>query len=275
MTVLKFLYIWALLAMTVTNSLSFSPIATRLNHKPVVSVRQIYPSSLDAGKQTGERKDDLVDLPRRQVWKKTVVKMTSAVLGAAALLSISRPAWAFKKSRNDGYDVQKSEAEWKSILSPIQYNILREGGTERPGYSILEKEKRPGTFKCAGCGTVLFSSVDKFNSGTGWPSFARGLEGVEIEKVDPVTANLSGAELRCKTCGGHLGDVFRDGYLFQGTPAAATGQRFCIDGAALVFFSDDDEGSPAVRGDVPARKKEPSTMPSFLDGPKITPRDRV
>jgi peptide-methionine (R)-S-oxide reductase len=215
---------------------------------------------------------DFVDLQRRRVWKKTAVQVASVAIGFTALAVLTRPAWAASRSRTSGYAVQKTETEWKSMLSPLQYNVLREGGTERPGFSILEKEKRPGTFKCAGCGTPLFITADKFNSGTGWPSFARGLSGVEVEDVDPITANLAGAELRCKTCGGHLGDVFRDGFLFQGTEAAVTGQRFCIDGAALVFYPDDGVATP-LRGDIPARVKEP-TLPSFLDPPKVTPREK-
>ena len=131
-----------------------------------------------------------------------------------------------------------------------------------------------GTFKCAGCGTPLFQSTDKFNSGTGWPSFARGLAGVEVEQMNPfLQLTGAGAELRCRTCGGHLGDVFNDGYLFIGTEAALTGQRYCIDGAALVFYPNDDskhsESSLLVRGDTPAAK--PSS--SWLDPPVIQPRD--
>jgi peptide-methionine (R)-S-oxide reductase len=169
-----------------------------------------------------------------------------------------RPAWAGGsggKSRTDGYAIQKTEAEWKDALSPMQYFVLREGGTERPYDSVLEGEDRPGTFACAGCGTPLFESKDKFHSGTGWPSFARALDpGVEIQNVDPVSRRLLllGAELRCRTCGGHLGDVFSDGFLFVGTEAEKTGQRFCIDGAALVFdpaVKQGEEPLPPVRGD--------------------------
>jgi peptide-methionine (R)-S-oxide reductase len=163
--------------------------------------------------------------------------------------------------------VQKSEEAWKEQLSEMQYFILRQGGTEPPGYSVLEKEKRSGVYKCAGCGTELFASGDKFASGTGWPSFARGLMGVETEKVDPITAKLSGAELRCKTCGGHLGDVFQDGFLFVGTEAFKTGKRYCIDGAALVFESED--GS-FLRGDIAAVQKEPD----WMNPPKISSRSR-
>ena len=171
------------------------------------------------------------------------------------------------KSRTDGYAVQKSDPEWQSQLSDMQYYVLRRGGTESPNYSTLESEKRPGVFVCAGCGTKLFDTKDKFNSGTGWPSFARGLEGVEVEQVNPVSATLLGAELRCKTCGGHLGDVFNDGYLFIGTEAFMTGKRYCIDGAALIF--EPANGEAAVKGDTPKSKNE---VPSWLEPPTITPQ---
>jgi peptide-methionine (R)-S-oxide reductase len=222
----------------------------------------------------GSNNEDTIDLKRRRIWTKTVVQVASVAVGLSSLVALTRPVWASNKSRTTGYPIQKSEEEWKAMLSPIQYFVLRQGGTERPGFSILEKEKRPGVFKCAGCGTPLFRAEDKFNSGTGWPSFARGLPGVEIESLNPFAASLSGAELRCKTCGGHLGDVFQDGFLFQGTEAAVTGQRFCIDGAALVFYpsSADTDDASALRGDIPAKNGSP-TMPSFLEPPPINPRD--
>jgi peptide-methionine (R)-S-oxide reductase len=149
------------------------------------------------------------------LWTKKVAQGASLVFGASALVSWTFPVRAAdkKKSRTLGYKVQKTEDKWKTVLSPMQYNVLRHGGTEQPGFSILENEKRSGVYHCAGCGTPLFSSKDKFNSGTGWPSFARGLPGVEVEEVNPIVANLAGAELRCATCGGHLGDVFQDGFL--------------------------------------------------------------
>jgi peptide-methionine (R)-S-oxide reductase len=175
-------------------------------------------------------------------------------LGGVALWS-RRPAWAGgsgDKSRTDSYCVRKPDDDWKDVLSPMQYFVLREGGTERPYYSVLEGENRPGTYICAGCGTPLFDGKDKFHSGTGWPSFARALPGVEIQPVDPVSQRLLGAELRCQTCGGHLGDVFLDGFLFVGTEAEKTGQRFCIDGAALLFYPEVNDGGKEmtpVRGD--------------------------
>lgn len=168
-----------------------------------------------------------------------------------------------QKSRTDGYSVQKTEAEWESQLSEMQYYILRRGGTESPNYSILEGEDRPGIFSCAGCGTELFASKEKFHSGTGWPSFARALPGVEVEAVNPLAANLVGAELRCSRCGGHLGDVFNDGYLFVGTPAFTSGKRYCIDGAALIWKG---EADAVVRGDT----VKPQQTPSWFDPPKIT-----
>jgi peptide-methionine (R)-S-oxide reductase len=163
------------------------------------------------------------------------------------------------KSRTVGYEIQKSDEEWKSLLTARQFEILRQGGTERPYTSILEGEDRPGIFYCAGCGTALFDSKSKFHSGTGWPSFATALRGVEIERLNVVEANFAGAELRCGTCGGHLGDVFTDGWIFQGTPAAESGKRFCIDGSALVF-KPEDGGLPSVVGDQYPDKTCPSDL---------------
>lgn len=235
----------------------------------VSSIRPIVssPSShvLQAEKEGGE----VNDKNRRILWTKKAVQVVSVALGISAVASFTRPVWAASKSRTEGYQVQKTEEEWKAQLSPLQYDILRKGGTERPGFSILETEKRTGIFRCAGCGTPLFSSADKFNSGTGWPSFARGLPGVQVEQVNPITANLSGAELRCSTCGGHLGDVFKDGFLFVGTEAFKTGERYCIDGAALVFYPDDTNPGEPLRGDIPKEKE----VPSWLEPPKITPKE--
>jgi len=118
------------------------------------------------------------------------------------------PLAANAKDRITGYSQQRN---WESTLTSGQYYILRQGGTEPPNSSPLAKEKRAGTFVCAGCGTPLFASDQKFESGTGWPSYAKGLEGVET--VSSVAALLLGSELRCGGCGGHLGDVFNDGML--------------------------------------------------------------
>jgi peptide-methionine (R)-S-oxide reductase len=239
---------------------------TSTHHKKLT--RTIFNNSLLKGKglKTG---DDIVDGNRRKVWIKSASRFASLGIGAAALVAYTRPVWAKSKSRTDGYAVKKSESEWKSMLSVLQYQILRDGGTENPYFSILEGEERTGVYSCAGCGTKLFEAQQKFHSGTGWPSYAQGLQGVEIDNVDPFTASLAGAEVRCATCGGHLGDVFQDGFLFVGTPAFKTGKRFCIDGAALVFSP--ESGEEAVRGDKPAKKTEAS-IPSWLESPKISPQ---
>ena len=119
------------------------------------------------------------------------------------------------------------EKDWKRALTPEQFHVLREHGTERPGSSPLNYEKRDGTFRCAACGTPLFSSDTKFESGTGWPSFWRPLEGAVATTVDR-SFGVTRVEVHCATCGGHLGHVFPDG-------PAPTGQRYCMNGVALEF----------------------------------------
>mmetsp|Transcript_12503 Transcript_12503/g.30556 ORF Transcript_12503/g.30556 Transcript_12503/m.30556 type:complete len:231 (-) Transcript_12503:348-1040(-) len=186
--------------------------------------------------------------------------------GVATLATTSSPSQAqaaTPKSRTDGYEIQHTEREWAYILSGPQYNILRQGGTERQKASILNTytAANVGSYTCAGCGTPLFSSEEKFSSGTGWPSFAKPImstsdltvSNVEMENVSKIQYQLAGAEVRCQTCGGHLGDVFADGYLFPGTPAFVTGKRYCIDGAALIFKP--EGGGDDVYGDEPPPNK--------------------
>jgi peptide-methionine (R)-S-oxide reductase len=128
------------------------------------------------------------------------------------------------------YKVEKTNAEWKEQLSPIAYNVLREAGTERPFTSPLNDIKKPGTFVCAACKTPLYKTEHKFDSGTGWPSFDRAVKGnVELD-VD-YKIGYARTELKCNTCGGHLGHSFDDG------PAKTTGKRHCINGAALEFVA--------------------------------------
>lgn len=183
-----------------------------------------------------------------------------AGLSIAGLL-VPKPASAAKSRSDPSYEVLKSDAEWRSTLTGTQYFILRQGGTERPNSSPLVHEKRDGVFLCAGCGVPLFSSREKFESGTGWPSFASGLN-VEVERV--AFDGMYGAELRCDTCGGHLGDRFKDGAFFPGTRAAETGYRYCIDGAALVFVP--EKGGEPVPGDV---NRNPLELPKWLQPPSV------
>jgi peptide-methionine (R)-S-oxide reductase len=191
------------------------------------------------------RTSSLAILPdRRRILKNAVVAVVATTCTAAPALATST------KSRSDGYAVQHTEREWSYLLGGAQYNILRQGGTERQRSSILNTftSENVGTYVCAGCDTPLFSSQDKFSSGTGWPSFATALEKVEEEELDPLRATLAGREVRCRTCGGHLGDLFYDGWVYIGTSAAKTGKRYCIDGAALVFKPVD--GGKDVFGDI-------------------------
>ncbi|GMI15321.1 hypothetical protein TrLO_g10504 [Triparma laevis f. longispina] len=185
-----------------------------------------------------------------------------SLLAFPLLLPLSTAA-----STPPSYPITKTDREWQYLLSGQQYNILRQGGTERPNSSILVSEKRPGTFVCAGCATALFGSDSKFDSRTGWPSFATALPGVVAASENPAVLLTTGADLKCAGCGGHLGDVFGDGLLFPGTPAAKSGRRYCIDGYALVFKPED--GSELVIGDLPGKKKE---LPKWLESPKITPQ---
>ena len=161
-------------------------------------------------------------------------------ISAAAAAVYSPTLAAIAKSRDDGYPVQQIDGRpWTDVLTSGQYFVLRQGGTEPPNSSPLVVEKRRGVYVCAGCAAPLFDSTQKFESGTGWPSFALP----RAKAVETLPSLLGGAEVRCARCGGHLGDVFADGSRFVGTPAAQTGRRFCIDGAALVFVpSSADEG---------------------------------
>ena len=188
-----------------------------------------------------------------------------ALVAGSAFLPMITSASA-ETSRNK-YPVSKTDREWQYVLSGQQYNILRKGGTEPPYSSILESEKRLGTFVCAGCRNPLFESSAKFNSNTGWPSFATALEGVEVTSSNPAKQLLTGVELKCKKCGGHLGDVFGDGILFPGTRAAKSGKRHCIDGYAMIFLP--ANGEAEVFGDLPGMKKE---LPKWLESPQITQR---
>ena len=128
------------------------------------------------------------------------------------------------------FPVAHSDAEWRAKLSPEQFRVLRQHGTERPGSSALNYEKRTGLFSCAGCGQALFTSDTKFESGSGWPSFFQPIEGAVETKTD-ASLGMIRTEAHCSQCGGHLGHVFPDG-------PEPTGERYCMNGLSLAFQPD-------------------------------------
>ena len=156
---------------------------------------------------------------------------------AAALAGFAALRWnASDAAPAAKFEIEKSDAEWRSLLTPAQYDVLRKHGTERAGSSPLNGEKRKGTFACAGCDLPLFSSETKYESGTGWPSFWRPLPNAVGTSTDR-SFFMTRTEVHCRRCGGHLGHVFDDG-------PPPTRQRYCMNGVALKF-SPDAAGGPA------------------------------
>ena len=130
--------------------------------------------------------------------------------------------------------VKKSEQEWRNELTPEQYEVVRNKGTEAPFTSELNDVKEPGQFVCVACGQPLFDSEHKFDSGTGWPSFDRPMDDEKVETEADNSLFMKRTEVLCSRCDAHLGHVFDDG------PADTTGQRYCINGCALEFRPEDE-----------------------------------
>ena len=156
--------------------------------------------------------------------------MKNALLICLVILAFSCNSSAQKNDTKEKkpFTITKTEAEWKAQLTDSEYNILRKSGTERPFSSPLDKNYKKGTYHCAACNTPLFKSEHKFDSGSGWPSFDRVIEGNVAFGTD-TKIGYTRDEEHCATCGGHLGHVFNDG------PKKTTGKRHCINGVALKF----------------------------------------
>lgn len=145
----------------------------------------------------------------------------TALAGSALMLAGISPRKAA------AFEVTRSDAEWRAMLTPLQFKVMRREGTERAGSSPLDKVYDKGTYHCRGCDLPLYSSKHKFDSGTGWPSFWKALPGAIATKPDRTIWGVQ-TECHCKRCGSHLGHIFDDG-------PKPTGKRHCINGVCLVF----------------------------------------
>ena len=147
-------------------------------------------------------------------------RLMMSSVGLASLVA-AHPAAA------ERFEVSRSDAEWRKLLSPEQYSVLRQSGTERPYTSPLLHEKRRGNYACAGCDLAFFSSTTKYDSRTGWPSFWAPLDGA-VETSTDTSYGMVRTSVHCRRCGGHLGHVFDDG-------PRPTGLRYCMNGVAMTF----------------------------------------
>ncbi len=145
-----------------------------------------------------------------------------------ALAALSTQVIAKDSAKGKRFEIERTEAEWRKLLTPAQYAVLREHDTERAGTSPLNREKRRGTYHCAGCDLPLFASTTKYESGTGWPSFYQPLPNAVGTQTDR-SFFMERTEVHCRRCGGHLGHVFDDG-------PPPTGLRYCMNGLALKFM---------------------------------------
>ncbi len=161
----------------------------------------------------------------RRDFSKLGLTLAGAFAGFKAASALTGPSEA--GTTPEKFEVTRTDEEWKKILNPEQFRVLRKQGTERPGSSPLDANEAAGTYVCAGCALALYSSDTKFHSGTGWPSFWQPLENAVATSEDSTYA-MARTEVHCRRCGGHLGHVFNDG-------PKPTGLRYCMNGVALKF----------------------------------------
>jgi peptide-methionine (R)-S-oxide reductase len=161
----------------------------------------------------------------RRDLSKLAVALAGGFVGLKSAAEFIRPSEA--GDTPETFEVTKTDVEWKKILTPEQFQVLRKHGTERPGSSPLDANDVPGTYLCAGCALALYSSDTKFHSGTGWPSFWKPLDNA-VGTSNDTTYAMARTEVHCRRCGGHLGHVFNDG-------PKPTGLRYCMNGVALKF----------------------------------------
>jgi peptide-methionine (R)-S-oxide reductase len=159
--------------------------------------------------------------------------ISAVAVAAAARFAMTGNAHATSTSKT--FEVTKTEEEWKKLLTPEQFHVLRKHGTERAFTSPLDKQYGPGIYNCAGCDLPLFTSTTKFDSGTGWPSFYKPLDNAIGTTVDK-SFFMTRTEVHCRRCGGHLGHVFDDG-------PKPTGLRYCMNGVALKFIPEKKSSS--------------------------------
>ena len=152
---------------------------------------------------------------------------TSLATTTAMLLSSAKSVQAADPAKQETFAVTKTPEEWKKLLTPAQYHVLRDHGTERAFTSPLDKTYTAGNYHCAGCNNLVYTSDTKFDSGTGWPSFWKPVEKAVANSVDRSFFSVR-TEVHCATCGGHLGHVFDDG-------PKPTGLRYCMNGVAMNF----------------------------------------
>lgn len=160
--------------------------------------------------------------------------MKRTLLLFLAVITLSCNSNAQRDKEEKKYPVTKTEAEWKAELSPAQFQVLRKGGTEPAFSSELNDIHEPGTFVCAACENPLYRTENKFDSGTGWPSFDRPIDEKNVDYRPDRIGGMKATEVACANCGGHLGHVFNDG------PKETTGKRHCINGVALKFIPDNN-----------------------------------